>query len=389
MKTPLAWLNIKHQWLRSLVAVAGIAFAVTLVFLQMGFQASVEDTATLLYDHLRFDVLLVSAQYVDVNQPGLIPRSRLYQAESVDGVESARPFYVGFQMWRTDRSTGKDRDPSGKIRALRYSILVLGFRPGDPVFKDLPGLENAGHELERAGTVLLDRESRDNFKPRSTGKRVELGARDVEIVGLFRLGSSFGANGTIITSDQTFARLVPGRSPDQVSLGLVTLRRGADRDAVIDRLRSQMQPQVLVLPREQVLLADRKHWRDGTSVGVVTLLGLIVAVIVGVIFVYQVISSDLVTRRREFATLKAIGYTDRQLARVVVEQAVIFSLLGYLPGFGAALLLYQATHLYARVPIGMNLGRALLVLVLAVLMCAGSGLLAVRKVRTADPADLF
>src|SRR5205823_3165774 len=115
----------------------------------------------------------------------------------------------------------------------------------------------------------------------------------------------------------------------------------------------------------------------------------LVALLVGTVFVYQVISSDITQRFAEYATLKALGYGNRYLAGVVLQQAVLYGVLGYVPGFALTLILYQWGSAATTLPIAMNAERALVVLALAVGMCAVSGLFAVKKVRTADPADLF
>src|SRR2546427_9510361 len=96
MKTPLAWLNLVHQKKRTLVAVAGVAFAALLVFMQLGFFGAAESTATIVYDQLNYDIILVSPQYIDINRAGTFPAERLHQALAVPGVERVAPVYVSF-----------------------------------------------------------------------------------------------------------------------------------------------------------------------------------------------------------------------------------------------------------------------------------------------------
>src|SRR4051812_42340899 len=104
VKTPLAWHNLVHDWLRSLVAIAGVSFAVVLIFMQLGFYGSVIQTATLIYSELKFDVVLRSAEYLHFSKPGFLPRTRLYQALGVEGVESTAPFYINYLPWRNPQS---------------------------------------------------------------------------------------------------------------------------------------------------------------------------------------------------------------------------------------------------------------------------------------------
>src|SRR5262249_36587341 len=141
--------------------------------------------------------------------------------------------------------------------------------------------------------------------------------------------------------------------------------------------------------RARLAADEQAYWTSSTAVGIIFSLGVVVAFIVGVVFTYQVISSDITNHLPEYATLKAMGYGRRYLAGVVLVQANILALFGYVPGLLASLGLYAATRAAAGIPIAMDPVRAVLVLVVAVLMCSPSGLLCVRIVTTADPADLF
>src|SRR5882724_9039913 len=100
MKTPLAWLNLVHQKKRTLVAVAGVAFAALLVFMQLGFYGAAEGTATIIYDQLDFDIILLSPQYIDLSRAGTIPSERLRQALAIEGVAEVAPVQVSFGSWR-------------------------------------------------------------------------------------------------------------------------------------------------------------------------------------------------------------------------------------------------------------------------------------------------
>src|SRR5262245_60999426 len=135
MKTPLAWLNLVHNKKRTLVAVAGVGFAALLVFMQLGFYSSAEGTATIVYDQMAFDILLVAPQYIDFSRAGTIPAERLQQALAVNGVHRAAPVYVNFGAWRNP-------DAPQQYASKPQTILVLGFRPDDAVFRrDSAGIQ--------------------------------------------------------------------------------------------------------------------------------------------------------------------------------------------------------------------------------------------------------
>ena len=217
MKTPLAWLNLLHQRTRSSVAVAGVAFAVVLVLLQLGFLASVRQTATRIYDHLDFDLLLLSPEYLHFSKAGTIDRVRLTQAAAFPGVATIRALDVGFQLWR-NVETGQ-----------RRGILMMAFEPHECPWT-LPEVRKQQNRLERADAVFVDRLSRWEFGPKEVGVSTEVGRRTVQVVGEFMMGTGFSADGALLTSDATFRRLLPLRSRRDVSLGLIRLAPGENVD---------------------------------------------------------------------------------------------------------------------------------------------------------------
>jgi putative ABC transport system permease protein len=190
-------------------------------------------------------------------------------------------------------------------------------------------------------------------------------------------------------SAETFSRILGGRSLNYVGLGLIKVKEGADPERVAAELSATLPQDVKALTRDQIVTREKNYWVKTTSLGVIFSLGVLVAVFVGVVFLYQVMSSDIAYRLREYATLKAIGYHQRFLSGIVLRQAILFALFGYLPGLAIALVLYDVTRGMGNLPIGMTLDRVVLVLVAAMAMCCLSGLMALRKVRNADPADLF
>lgn len=386
MRTPLATLNLWHYKMRTLAAAAGVAFSVVLVFMQLGFLGAVETTASLLYDALEFDVLVRSSQYLHVAASRTFPRQRLYQAASVPGVRKALPFYVGAGQWRNPQDGQRRR------------ILVLGVRPEDGVFRAEEFRRKAAL-LVAPEFVLVDRQSRHEFGPRQgktfgnadIGAEAEVAGHSVRIVEHYSLGGGFAADGSLLVNERGFRRLQPGFGPDDVCLGLVQVDEGADPAVVAARIRQAL-PQdqdVDVLTRAEVHRRELDRWVQETSVGVIFQLGVAVALVVGTAIVYQVLSSDVASHLPEYATMKAMGYSGRAVAGVVLREALLLAVLGFAPGLALAELLYRITETMANIPIGMTPGRIAGVFALAVAMCTISGTAAVRKLRSADPADLF
>ena len=380
MKTPLALLNLLYDKTRTLVAIAGVAFAVVLVLMQLGFLNSVRLTATEVYDQLIFDVVLASPRYLYISKAGDFPRTRLFQAASAPGVADARPLYLGFNFWL-------NRDAS-EPNPSRRGIFVIGFNLEKPVFR-LPSLEGDLSLLKEPGHVYMDSFSRKQFGRWRNNDHLEVGMKRIKVVGEFSMGTGFGADGDIIVGDQTFKRLFPNRSLDQVSLGLIRVAPGADPERVAAELRRRLPKDVNVFTRDQIEAMEREHWVNRTSVGIIFTLGVIVGFIVGTAIVYQVLSSDIANHLAEYATLKAMGYGPRFLAKVVLSQALILAVLGFLPGWAISKTLYFITSESARIPMRLGFELSLGVLAMSIAMCAISGLASLRKVTSADPADLF
>lgn len=394
MKTPLALLNLLHDKKRTGVAVAGVTFAVVLVLMQWGFYGAVEKTAANVYSQLSFDLILISHDYKQIAQPGIFPRMRLEQARGVEHVSRVMPVQIGFALWQYPYTDLPPANP-GLVPGRRRGMLVLGCDPNDPLFSTNPELSVSLPALKCPGTVLIDRASRPEFGPQKAGTTTEASDKRVNIVGSFTIGTGFAADGTAVVGKETFNRLFGGLVGNNISLGLVGVRARDEpqRSQQIADVKAQLlqllPPDVQVLTRDEMLAAETHHWVSKTSVGKIFGLGVVLALIVGMAIVYQVLSSDVTNRLGEFATLKAMGYARGYLSAVVLKQAILLGLVGFLPGLVLSLLLYGWTREQASIPISMTPGRATLVLLMIVSMCCLSGLAALRKVHYADPADLF
>jgi putative ABC transport system permease protein len=377
MKTPLAWHNLTHDPRYTLVAVAGVAFAALLIFVQLGFLGSIRATATIVYAKLPFDVAITSANYLSFARPGRFPRDRLTRVQEVSGVTAVRPLQIGLQQWLNP------------VTRTRRGIFVLGVDPADSPFDPAVLPPELVARLRQPDTVLMDRRSRPEFGPQDVGTETAMGVLPVRVVGNFELGTGFAADGMVVVSGDTFARAFGSALGQMVSLGLVQLADSADAGRAADRLNDLLPEDVRAVMRSELFAEEEKHWTWDTSLGNIFIMGVALAFVVGVVFVYQVMASDIGNRLGEYATLKAMGYTDRYISGVVLQQAVMLAVAGYVPGYLAAEGVYAVLRARAKLPIAMTLADAGEVLALAVAMCAVSGVLALRKVRSADPADLF
>lgn len=379
-KTPLAWLQITREKTRLVVAIAGIAFADLLMFIQMGFEGALYDAAVKPHRNLQADLVLINPQLQTLFSVKSFSRERLYQALSYDGVNSVSPVYIATGQWRNPENSS-DR-----------AILVWGVDPAKPVFKFPEVNQNLDH-LKLLNQVLFDQASRPEYGGiaeifKKTGSvETELNGKAVSVKGLFTNGASFAADGNIITSDSTFLQLFP-RQASQVDIGLIHLKPGADIEQVREQLAAGLPNDVKVLTLEGFAEIEKNYW-GSTGIGFIFGLGVGVGFIVGIVIVYQILYSDVSDHLPEYATLKAIGYSDRYLLGVLTQEALLLAILGYIPGFILSFGLYQVAYAATLLPIAMTLERAGSVLVLTIIMCSVSGAIAMRKLRSTDPADVF
>lgn len=381
-RTPLGWLQLSRERSRLLVALSGIAFADVLMFMQLGFQDALYDSNTKLSRALDADIVLVSPQARNTQNLGTFSRRRLYQANDIPGVESADAFYSNVITWKHP-DTRKET-----------SIQVIAFDPDRPAL-NIPEVNQQLDTIQIPDQVLFDRSSRGDYTQaiaqveQGIPTTTEVERRTITISGLFTLGASFGADGVLIASDQTFLHFFPRRDAASVSLGLIQLEPGYDAEQVAAALDSHLPDDVRVLTHEEYIAFEESFWKTESPIGFIFGLGTSMAFVVGVVIVYQVLSTDVNSHLKEYATFKAMGYRNHYLLAIVFEEALILAVLGFIPGFVLPIGLYQLAASATALPIYMKSSRAIAVLILTVLMCAISGAIATRKLQSADPADMF
>ena len=381
-KTPLAWLQVTREKTRLAVAIAGIAFADILIFVQLGFQDALFDSAVKPHLSLQTDLVLINPQFETFAAVKDFNRERLYQAQGVEGVKSVTSLYIGMGEWRnpTTRTT--------------RSILIFGIDPGNITF-NLPDVNQKLPQIQMFNHVLFDQSSRPeygeiaNIFHKQSTLETELNKRNIQVGGVFTLGTSFVADGNVIASDSTFMNLFPDRTPDQVDVGLINLQPDADIKKTQSMLKAILPDDVKVLTLAEFAEIEKAYWANATPIGFIFGFGTIIGFVVGLIIVYQILYTDVSDHLAEYATLKAMGYSDRYLVGVLIQEALLLAVLGFMPGIVLANGLYSLAQSATLLPIAMTTNRAVVVLSLTIVMCTGSGALALRKLQSADPADIF
>jgi len=378
----IGWLQLKHRPLRLTVALCGIAFAVLLIMMQLGFRSALFESAVRFHERLDYDIALFSPDSVFIVRPQGFSIRRIYQARGFDAVEDVTPVYIFPAIWKNPWNNE------------RRSINAIGFHPSHALL-NIEGFDEARDLLRDQDVVLFDRASRPEFGPVADtledGQTVitEINDREIEVVGLFKMGTSFGIDGTVITSDDNWLRLFPERPRNEIQLGLIRLKQGNDPEQVRKALAEYLPDDVLVLTRQQFVQREKSYWNSATPIGYIFAFGAIMGFVVGAIIVYQILFADVSDHLNEYATLRAIGFRNRFVAGIVLQEAAILAVLGYLPGMAIVYWLYGTAAAATNLPLYITPQRATTVFVMTLAMCAVSALMAVRKVQRLDPADVF
>jgi putative ABC transport system permease protein len=377
----LAWRQLLSEKARLASAIAGVLFACVLVFMQLGFRGALFESATNLIGSMRGDLFLMHPLTTASFRPEPLPRVRAQQALALPEVERAVPVYLAQATWRNPAN------------GTRRAIQLIGVDVSAGVL-DFPGLAPVVEALKRPDTVAFDTRSRPEFGP--IGKllsegplQAEIGSRRMDVVGLVEIGPSFGADGNVVLSEVNFRRVAKDRESAAVDLVAIRLRPGADRGAVQERLRDLLPPDVMVLTQAELRAHERRYWEEATPIGFIFGFGSLMGLVVGMVIVYQILFSDIASHLKEYATLKAMGYSGFYLARVVLGAALILAVTGFVPGLLLSYLLYDVVGSATFLPLRLDVQLAAAVFLMIFAMCAGAGLLAVRKLRDANPADMF
>lgn len=378
----LSWLQLRKERARLLVAIAGISFADVLMFLQMGFRGALFSSAVEFHDSLNGEIVMLSSRSRSLISLDRFTERRLYQAAGITGVEFVTPIYLNSMQWR---------NPENKEI---WDIYVIGINPEYQVL-NIPGVEANREKLRQPDTALFNLGSRREFgaiaQRFQAGEKIttEINERNIQIEGLFKLSPTFGINAYLVTSDINFLRMTPFRQGGLIDVGVIKLKPDADVQTVLAEMRARLPNDVKVMTREDYAKAEVAFWNASTPVGYTFDLGVVIAFIVGAVIVYQILYSDVTDHLPEYATLKAMGFRDRYLLIVVFQESLILAALGFIPGTAIALAIYRITNVATMLPMAMDLGRIVFVFILTVLMSSFSAAMAVRKLQTADPADIF
>jgi putative ABC transport system permease protein len=383
---PLAWLQLKRQPVRYLVAVTGIGFAALLMFMQLGFQSGLLRSATTFYQALETDLILINPATVNSGSYQQFPQSLLYRALGIEGVSKTIPLYV----------TNINAQQLGGVKPT--SLRVIGFDPNEKVL-DVPAINSQRDLLKTPNFVLFD-ELGLSIKTGPVAKKVSKDgplelilsnySRSFRVMGLFKLGSTFVADSNLIASQATALDLAfPQVSVGEISLGLIRLDPSADIKRVQTYLKSLYGDQLQVLTKKELITQERDYWNNVSSFGVIFGFGTIMGLLVGGVVVYQVLYTDVSDHLKEYATLKAMGFSNKFVLMVVIQESILLAVSAFIPATLLSAALYAGLTAVSGIRLEMTADKTLLVGSLTMGLCAVASAIAIRKLQDADPASVF
>jgi putative ABC transport system permease protein len=383
----LAWANTSEDWRRLAIRCAGITFAVVLMFMQNGFRNALFDSNIRIAENINFDFIIRTKTRFMLSSGQLMPADKIQIAANVPGVVQVEPFYIE-TIASYLRRIGQ---PARRLR-------VLAFDVSKPMFDQL-NLQPFILALQNPGSGIGDRKSKSIFGfndvncRETTDSYGELAGKAIHLAGCFELGIDFSNNGNLIMTPENFSHYFPhrgnGRPLEWVDYGLIRCGPDSDRARILADLKSFLDPHVIVNSKQEFLESEREFWGNRTPIGLIFSVGTMIGFIVGSIICYQVLATDIADHLSEFATLKAMGYTTRFFAMVVVNQALLLSLISFLPGLLISLTLFYLVNQISGLLMSMDFWRGSYVLCLTVAMCVASATIALRRLISNDPANLF
>jgi putative ABC transport system permease protein len=368
--------NLVHDRVRFLITLAGIAVAIVLIFLQGGMYLGFMQSASGTIDHSAADLWIVSKDSPNFDWSRPFPERFLTKVRSTPGVAEAKALIFAWAFFKL---------PNGGTE----QVEVIGYHPdGEPGWGEPWNLE-VGDPKSVLGEdgIIIDESARKRLGGLSLGSRVEIMDQEVKVVGLTHGIRSLSTAPFVFTSYETAHRLCSYIGPESTVFILVRAAPGVSPKELQARLRERL-PYVDVLTKHEYSERTRHYWTVQTGMGLGFLVVTLLAVVVGVTIVGQTVYAATMEHIREYATLRALGATDREMRSILWIQGGVNAAIGF--AIAIAVLMWA---LHGAEQIGLTLSVPVwmyaAVGVLDVAMCLAASLVSVKKALSLDPAMVF
>lgn len=370
----LALKTLLHDKLRFAITVAGVAFAVMLVVIQVGMFFGILSNASVTIERLDADLWVTAHNTPNVDFAHLYPDNASDRVRSVPGVEHADNLLVAFMTISL---------PSGA----QETLLLYGLE--DFRYWNFPWKVVEGDvDLLRGGPYMfLDQSAQRRFGPFAVGEYREIGGRRVKILGRTQEARSFTTTPIAFMNYRQAQAIGGPRLAGNTAYILVKLAPGASAAAVAAEIRKRL-PYNDVYTRAEWAQRSRDYWIKSTGLGFNMYLTVFLGCLVGLVIVAQTLYASTMEHLKEFGTVKAIGGSNFDIYGILGRQAAIAAVAGFALGLIPA---FFVRPLLAKVDLQLLITPAFLAVVFAgtVVMCLGAAMISFKKVAGIDPGLVF
>jgi len=387
MARKLAYRNLFHDRVSLLVTLVGIVFSVVLIAVQCSIYLGSEYRIVAVMDHIEADLWIIPVGTKAFDLPTLLlPGREKNAALSTPGVKSAEDIIVSFVNWRR-QTQGTNRSGCSNETGACGSTSVLVVGSDSATNKSLPWDISEGSiaDLSKPNAVAVDSSYFGELAVEKIGDRAEINETQVTVNAVTSGIRSFTTLPFIFAA-LPLARTLTFAAPDQGSYTLVRVAPGSSVEDVRKSLQTRL-PDADVLTHQGFRKRSLDYWLFETGAGSGLIAGAVLAIIVGIVVVSQTLYASTKEHINEFATLRALGASAGFIRKVILWQAVLSALMGYVLGM---VLAKVVTYLLSdMLPILMTFNLIWGLLVLTVGMCVLAAVSAILKVVRIDPAVVF
>jgi putative ABC transport system permease protein len=383
----LAFQQARSKIRRNIVAFAGIAGGMVLVFVQLGFQSALYESSVRLHRILDGEVMLIASEFRSIQDPTWFSRDWLVMALGHSAVASVAPVYlspvalrnVDDRTVRTLLGIGIELDEpaiitarlEADLRPLRLPGRILFDRKSQPHYGDVIG------RLQRGDSVEM-----------ITASYASLLQDSLTVVGSHALGGTVVYYGTALMSAATLTS-ISGQPMQRINIGVVKLKAASFPSEVASQLQQKLPQGIRALTLQDFISLEKRFWSNETPIGFLFDMGALVGFLISGIYIYQVLFQIVDENLTEYAVLKSMGYPNSFFTALVLSTATILAVAAIPAAVGASLVVYKICVAATLLDLELTLTRILSISALTVMIAMLSAWLAKRRLHRIDPAALM
>lgn len=372
MKILIAWRNCSHNRRRFAATLTGVAFSILLVIVQFGLLIGFSGASSSVIDSSGADIWIAPPGILAFEFASSLDERVGDRIRHLESVETVEPLVAGFAEWRRED--------------VRTSIAIVGTPDSKSIGLPDPKAAYLGPSI--AEPVLLHAGNGRALGITHIGQEAEIGGRSIIVAGFADSFPSF-LGGPYIFVDVDFARRAVGMPPGKAAYLLVKLRDGFSPDSDVLAEIQRLIPNYDVYSAAEFASKSSSFWLAQTGAGGGFVVTAIMGFVVGTVVVALTLYSNVLEQLKQYATLKAVGASSRDLSEIVLWEAFLSGLIGSSIGAALSVPVSMTIKRYAVSWISVPPPLIVVIAVLGVLMAMLAAILAVRLVTTSDPVTVF